>query len=241
MYGGIGFAGVNGLASSPFNTDWNNVQPRIGAAFQLTPKTVLRGGWGISYLTNVSTGASYRLQPEHALRRHQRCAGARSASVVSNPFPSGISSPRASRSAWRPCSARARPSRMRSGTLGYVHSFSFGIQRLLPWQISLDVSYVGSRTIGSRPPGLQRTARRTELALGDPHQGRQSELPHGGRCRIRLPDLLPGSVVNGATITAPAVAAPFREFTSFNRQDSQRGKVWYNSLQVAFNKRYRTA
>ena len=33
--GGIGFAGVNGLSRTPFDTDYNNIQPRIGAAFQL--------------------------------------------------------------------------------------------------------------------------------------------------------------------------------------------------------------
>src|SRR2546430_7664702 len=40
-------------------TDWKMLQPRIDAAFQLTPKTVLRGGWGLSFLNNVSTGNSY--------------------------------------------------------------------------------------------------------------------------------------------------------------------------------------
>jgi len=46
-YGGIGFAGQNGQPRSAFDSDLNNVQPRIGAAYQITPKTVLRGGWAI--------------------------------------------------------------------------------------------------------------------------------------------------------------------------------------------------
>src|SRR5262249_19724696 len=57
--GGIGFVGQNGLPKSAFKTDWNNFQPRIGAAFQLTPTTVLRGGWGVSYIASVSTGTNY--------------------------------------------------------------------------------------------------------------------------------------------------------------------------------------
>ena len=31
------------------NTDWNNFAPRIGMAFQINPQTVLRGGYGIFY------------------------------------------------------------------------------------------------------------------------------------------------------------------------------------------------
>ena len=30
--------------------DRNNFAPRIGAAYQLTPQTVIRGGYGISYV-----------------------------------------------------------------------------------------------------------------------------------------------------------------------------------------------
>src|SRR5438445_13579759 len=40
VYGGIGFAGQNGLSRSPFNSDRNNFQPRIGAEYQLNAKTV---------------------------------------------------------------------------------------------------------------------------------------------------------------------------------------------------------
>ena len=66
--GGIGFAGENGLPSSPYNADWNNVQPRIGAAFQLTPGTVLRGGWGLSLPEQRLDGFQLWLQSDDAIR-----------------------------------------------------------------------------------------------------------------------------------------------------------------------------
>ncbi len=37
----------------PFKKDLNNIQPRIGAAFQLDPKTVIRGGYGLSLPADV--------------------------------------------------------------------------------------------------------------------------------------------------------------------------------------------
>lgn len=49
---------MNGLPRTPSNADYNNIQPRLGAAYQLNPKTVMRGGWGIFYMSPISRGAS---------------------------------------------------------------------------------------------------------------------------------------------------------------------------------------
>jgi hypothetical protein len=38
------------------NPDYNNLAPRIGAAFRLTDSTILRGGWGIFYPTSAAQG-----------------------------------------------------------------------------------------------------------------------------------------------------------------------------------------
>jgi hypothetical protein len=54
--GVVTFAGLNGTPVRAFATDWNNVGPRIGFAYQLTGsgRTVLRGGTGIFYGPTVS-------------------------------------------------------------------------------------------------------------------------------------------------------------------------------------------
>jgi outer membrane receptor protein involved in Fe transport len=53
LRGGLEFAGVGGNPARIGNMDWNNFQPRIGAAYQLTDRTVLRGGYGL-YYTNFA-------------------------------------------------------------------------------------------------------------------------------------------------------------------------------------------
>src|SRR5262249_60841578 len=90
--GGIGFAGIGGLPRAAFNTDWNNIQPRVGAAFQLTPLTVLRGGFGISYVPQVSFGNSYGFSQSTPYVATVD-AGQTSAGVVANPLPSRILAP----------------------------------------------------------------------------------------------------------------------------------------------------
>src|SRR5262245_49929932 len=51
--GGLGyltFAGVDGYSRNLYETTWDNIAPRLGATYALTKNTVLRGGYGRSYL-----------------------------------------------------------------------------------------------------------------------------------------------------------------------------------------------
>jgi hypothetical protein len=53
-------AGVNAGATAGINTDYSNVAPRVGFAFLAQPKTVLRGGFGLTYIP-VNSGAKTSL------------------------------------------------------------------------------------------------------------------------------------------------------------------------------------
>src|SRR6185436_10755896 len=92
--GALLFAGVNGQSRIPADTYMKAIQPRFGAAYQLTSKLVMRGGWGRyysnpsnSYLQNngfnasssVTTSLDAGLTPIENL--------------INNPFPSGIQKP----------------------------------------------------------------------------------------------------------------------------------------------------
>ena len=54
--GVVTFAGVNGTPRRAFQTDWNNVGPRLGFAYRLPGRheTVIRGGGGVFYGPTVS-------------------------------------------------------------------------------------------------------------------------------------------------------------------------------------------
>lgn len=56
------FNGVNGVQRGTYNAVWNEFQPRFGAAYQLRPHTVIRGGFGrfspASFITAGQNGFS---------------------------------------------------------------------------------------------------------------------------------------------------------------------------------------
>lgn len=54
-------AGVNASATAGLPTDTNNFGPRFGYAYQLHPKLVLRGGFGVFYNLSVPEGFSDRI------------------------------------------------------------------------------------------------------------------------------------------------------------------------------------
>ncbi len=48
--GSLVFPGTNGIDRRLWRTEWTNFQPRLGAAYRLNDKTVIRAGFGINYL-----------------------------------------------------------------------------------------------------------------------------------------------------------------------------------------------
>src|SRR6185437_12673896 len=53
---GYATAGSVGLGRGLVHPDINNFAPRVGFAFRMTDKTVLRGGYGVYYPTSAAQG-----------------------------------------------------------------------------------------------------------------------------------------------------------------------------------------
>ena len=234
--GGIGFAGVDGNPRSPVSTDWNNFQPHFGAAYALNEKTVIRGGWGLFFLNPTFRGNLNGFSQSTPLIASLD-AGRTPANNLDNPFPTGILQP-------------AGPSLGLLTFLGqgpgfinpdvrvpYVHQLSFGIQRQLPGSILLDLSYVGSRSMAQSTTRGFNEISVDSLNLGNPAIGgnpnflnQQVPNPFAG--------LIAGTGLDNATVPRSQLLRPFPQFTGFNMDQLNTGRIWYNSLQVSATKRY---
>jgi hypothetical protein len=230
VYGGLGFVNTGGNGRSPFNIDWNNVQPRVGAAYRLTNTTVLRGGFGTFFVPQFSTASNFgfsQVTPFVATNN----GGETAANVLSNPFPSGIALPQGSTAGLKTLLGGAPSFSDPSGQIGRVSSFSFGFQHQLPARLSLDLSYAGTRSVGQPISRAIDALSAANLALGNSALGGSATY-----LNAQVPNpfqgLLPGTSLNGATITRQQSLLPFPEFTSVSENDHPVGKVWYNALEL---------
>ena len=132
--------------------------PRLGVAYQLTPKTVLRGGWGYTYQfvaypagATIGTNGVY---PLSGVNPYVNIATAGSIVQptwpVTNPYvypPAGTVGIPGVSDPYVPDGNENRPPR--------INQFSFGIQQQITPNFIMEASYVGNRAVwlGSGPLG----------------------------------------------------------------------------------------
>jgi hypothetical protein len=151
--------------------DHNNVAPRVGLAYTLSPKTVIRSGFGMYYDYNTNLvqnsirigfgsypyGGAQRLANENILQ-----PGPRNPAIsLANPF--------VERSAVPPDPAFTIDRRLRDP---YTLTWNFGIERLLPGELVFGIAYAATAgknlvivqerntaLVGTAPPGPRRPIR----------------------------------------------------------------------------------
>ena len=180
------------------------LQPRVGFAYMLDDKTIMRGGYGIYYLNVVGISASdgfgVQTPPVTSLDGDRT-----STSALSNPFPQRHLKAPGSSFGLSTNLGRSSASRITDFVNPYVHQFSSGFQRMLPWRMTFEASYVGSRTraLQNRWARLQRAVAGAARSLRSV-EGRQSRDLQRAAAEPVLPD--PGLRRHGAVHEPDAVA-----------------------------------
>ncbi|MGH9671872.1 MAG: hypothetical protein ACRD44_01725, partial [Bryobacteraceae bacterium] len=236
VLGGIGFAGVDGNPRSPVARDWNNLQPRFGAAYTLNDKTVVRGGWGIFYLNPTFRGNLNGFS-QSTPYISSLDSGRTPANTLSNPFPTGILQPAGPSLGMRTFLGQGPSFINPDFRVPYVHQFSVGFQRQLPGNILIDVSYVGSRSMAQ---GASKGF--NEVSVDVLNQGNPAVGGNPNFLNQQVPNpfagLIPGTGLDNTTVARTQLLRPYPQFTGFNSEQLNTGRIWYNSLQVTATKRY---
>jgi hypothetical protein len=196
---------------------------------------VMRGGWGIYYLSpsDVASSNGFIVSTPFvaSLDSNRTPSG-----DISNPFPNGLIQPSGSRGGLATFLGQAPTFADPTGKVPYVHQFSFGFQRQLPGQMTLDIAWVGSRSnqLWINNKGVNALSL-SNLALGDPNQGGN---PNYLTAQVPNPfaGLIPGTSLNNATVVRSQLLLRFPEFTSFNELSRNDGAAWYNAMQVSVTK-----
>lgn len=223
-----------------FQDAWlGGIGPRLGAGYKLNAKTLLRGSWGFYY---SGTG-----NPTSILNPGYTSTPAFSSAdnvtpvfnLATQPFPQSFSRPPVLDPAFS--NGQAVPYAPEDANrLPKVTSFNVAVARELWYDITLDVSYIGSRS--------------SNLALG----GNRSEVNFVNSQYLALGNLLFQSITSPAAIaagfkepfpgfanqrganTVAASLKPYPQFTNVTAGNARlmEGKARYDSFQVKADKRF---
>lgn len=252
----------NGQPRNAYNTDWGNIAPRIGFAFAVNPKTVVRGGWGFFYGGGLEGGSpigyqqstNYLASTDGGADPNQGGAVPGSLSAgpygVGKPFPPSATYPLGLQP---PVGIQGLPlAGVGSGGLQVdsplrkiprTQALSLGVQRELPGQIALDVHFAGNYTSRLRATLWDNgTLTWPELQYAiSPGASNYSQLvpnPYYGVASMSFP----GGCGQSPTIPVLALVLKWSQYCGFNSAppvgiyNDPIGKNWYNALEAKVNK-----
>ncbi len=235
--GGLTFAGVKGEPRELWRRDRNNFMPRIGVAYNVNSKTVIRGGFGryFGFLGArrgdiIASGFS-RFTP-----LTPTLDGVNFTATLANPFPGGILPAPGAADGPLTNVGQSASYFTPNPSAPMMQKWQISIQRQLARLLVAEVSYVGNR--GSDI----ETSRNANIT---PNQY-LSTLPTRDQAKIdywtaNLPNpfypLLPNTSRSGTQIGRSALLYKYPQYTGLTYTTNE-GRSWYNSLQVRLERRF---
>lgn len=244
VYGVQKYAGVNGQPRTATNSVWNQWQPRVGVAYRLANRTVIRGGFGKFY---QSTGT---MQGQNGFSRStpfiaSTDSGLTPYDTLADPFRNGILEPTGSSLGGMTNLGSGVSWTSRDGHLPYSWEYSLHIQQ--EWKNWLfEVGYSHNKTydilwdlqqndigldnwLTYRQPRFDATGKPTAKAFFTDEQ-----IPNPF---YRLPGVT-GSRGSAQLISVYDLMRPIKIFGGQSRGANPWGKNQYDAMQVKVERRF---
>ncbi|MBL8179416.1 MAG: TonB-dependent receptor, partial [Bryobacterales bacterium] len=239
LRGGLLYAGSSGAEREAFLRDRNNFQPRIGIAWSVSPKWVVRGGYGLFMLgqnaAGPATGFSRRTDLIASTDNNLTPAVNLSDPFPRSLFPAGLLQPIGSSQGLATNLGLGAAAQFMNRPLPYSHQISFGIQRAMPGQWVVDASYVGNLT-KKLPVGTNLNFLAADVLNSIPLDQRQAYF--NTQVANPMRGLLPGSAFNGATVPRQQLLFAYPHFSNVSISNLPIGSQNYHSLQTKATRRY---
>lgn len=154
--GGAGFPGINGIGKGVTESVWHDWAPRVGLAYALTPNTVIRGAYGILWAPTTAdnsgnfptiTGFNPQTYIETSPNGLNPFDLPDRAFLLSNPFPNGLIPVTGSSQGLLTNVGNSDSGFVRNDNKPYIQQWNFGVQRQLPGNMMVEVSYAGSHGV----------------------------------------------------------------------------------------------
>ncbi len=228
--------------------DRNNFAPRLGVAFALTPKTVIRAGGGIYYGNNIATNFQYA-GPAFSKSEPIRFSldGYQSQyATLADPFPTGLPGPQGTKYGPVALWGFSNPSDLSYETdrNADIYQWSVGIQRSLPHSIVVAADYSANRSTHLPWGSWGFTRNRNFISTDVRSQYTSDDLSNlvanpfqplftGPKAIFNEPD----SIYNNATIPLLNLLRPYPQFDGeYDGLPKLAANSRYDSLQLRFEK-----
>jgi hypothetical protein len=239
LLGGLTFVQPGGYRRT-YLTDWQNIQPRFGLAWQFAHRTVLRTGFGIYHRTatqnNDSQGFSQQTGYIRTLTGDQTpAAGLTGPYSLQDPFPNGLLQPTGASLGLATNIGNAVLFDGSQRVIPRTFQYSFGLQRTFRGNILIDASYVGSITNHDTIP-----VNLDYLSMSDFLAGQAASTFLDRTLNNPFYGVLPKTSTLGAspTITAKSLDAPLPLFNGITMGTNPWAHYRYDALQLRAEKRF---
>ena len=232
--GGVEFAGLNGYPTHCCNVG-SKYAPRGGFAYAVTPRTVVRGGFGVFYApiayssSNLGTQSPGYLQTTSFVAPSSTTAYTGATAPLSNPYPSGLQAPSGNANGYSTGLGSSVSVIAQGRRAPIVDQYSADIQQELPYGFAFKLGYVGaharnlanSENINQLPDNLLSLGSALGTSVANPFYQK------GGV-----------STVGGATVHQSQLLLPFPQFTTVTESVSN-GHSQYNAMDIKLQKSFK--
>ncbi len=216
------------------NLHWKLFSPRLGLAYRLTDKTVLRAAYGISYPPSTLSQDGPNLSPVNLAP-----ASGGPTATVDNPFPAGLPTP--TRRSATPGDFYGQgifAMRVPGQPMPYVQQWNLAFERQIGRDASLTVAYAGSRGTHLLLQGWATVSNRNLNQLPDQYfsmgpAALEAQVPNPFFNIITTPGPL-----SGPTVAVGQLLLPFPQYERVLSLDPHEGTSNYRSLQTSLMKRF---
>jgi hypothetical protein len=235
LTGGLVFVGTDGRSRHQYNMDTNNLAPRAGFSYAVTPATVIHGGAAIVYGPSAQAAAGtvgpygFRVQNTWV----SSLDGITPYNSLDNPFPSGFQPPPGASAGLLTGVGGQIEGAIRNTPTPYSIQWDLDVQRTLARDMTLEVTYVGNR--GHK----QQQSREGGI---DFDQLPVSDLALGSHLNDSVANPFYGSITTGslaaATTSRGQLLKQYPQFSSVLPLFLAGGNTQYDALQARLTKRF---
>jgi len=224
----LDYLGTNGVSRSARELHYSNVAPRAGFAYLLTPKTVVRSGYGIVFIDQSGITTPFTTPQFPFIQNvQQRTLDSVNAAFLLSQGPSVAPIPFTADAGL----GQSVYAVTRDAGSGYAQQWNLAVERQVTNNMSFEVAYVGSHIVHVGIPDFnlnQLTA--AQLAQGASLL-QQVPNPYFGQIPASSP-------IGGKTVSAAQLLKPYPRFQNVAIYRNNTGSTSYNAIEAKLEQRF---